>query len=81
MSSNDIKMQDMKENKPAESPAASLEHATDLDRPVYGDEAPIECPPHTTESKLITKIDFRVIPFLCVMYLLAFLGKISPLAH
>ncbi|KAK6213247.1 major facilitator superfamily transporter [Colletotrichum tabaci] len=73
-------MQFDKETKPAESPPPhSLEHATDLDldRPVYGDDAPVECPPHTTESKLITKIDFRVIPFLCIMYLLAFLDRVN----
>ena len=35
----------------------------------------VECPPHTTELKLMTKIDLHVIPWLCIMYLLAFLGK------
>ena len=40
-------------------------------------EAPelVACPPHTTESKLITRIDLHVIPFLCIMYLLAFLDR------
>lgn len=33
------------------------------------------CPPHTTEARLLAKIDARVLPFLCVMYLLAFLGE------
>jgi len=37
----------------------------------------VECPPHTTERKLMTKIDFRVIPFLCVLYLLAFLDRVN----
>ncbi|KAL6707164.1 High-affinity nicotinic acid transporter [Coniothyrium glycines] len=43
------------------------------------DEAPdmVQCPPHTTERKLITKIDLRVIPFLCIMYLLAFLDRVN----
>ena len=35
----------------------------------------VECPPHTTESKLVSKIDRHVLPWLCIMYLLAFLGK------
>lgn len=35
----------------------------------------VQCPSHTTESKLMAKIDMRVVPFLCIMYLLAFLGK------
>lgn len=38
-------------------------------------EADVQCPPHTTESKLLWKIDYHVVPFLCVMYLLAFLGE------
>jgi hypothetical protein len=36
----------------------------------------IECPPHTTERRLMAKIDMRVVPFLCIMYLLAFLGEL-----
>ena len=35
------------------------------------------CPSHTTERKLMTKIDLRVMPFLCVMYLLAFLDRVN----
>ncbi|EFQ35628.1 major facilitator superfamily transporter [Colletotrichum graminicola M1.001] len=70
-------MQFDKETKPAESPPRSLEHATEVNLPAYDDDAPVECPPHTTESKLITKIDFRVIPFLCIMYLLAFLDRVN----
>lgn len=34
----------------------------------------VQCPSHTTESKLMAKVDMRVVPFLCIMYLLAFLG-------
>jgi hypothetical protein len=40
-----------------------------------GGEAFAECPPHTTETKLLAKIDLHVLPWLCLMYLLAFLGK------
>ncbi|KAJ4357778.1 High-affinity nicotinic acid transporter [Didymosphaeria variabile] len=45
----------------------------------YDDDAPdlVVCPPHTTERKLITKIDLHVIPFLCIMYLLAFLDRVN----
>lgn len=39
------------------------------------DEADAVCPPHTTERKLMAKIDARVIPFLCILYLLAFLDR------
>lgn len=55
LESTALKMQYDQENKPAESPSRSLEHATDLDRLGYGDEH-VECPPHTTESKLVSKI-------------------------
>lgn len=34
----------------------------------------VQCPSHTTERKLMAKVDMRVVPFLCIMYLLAFLG-------
>ena len=33
-----------------------------------------QVPAGTTERKIMTKIDMRVIPVLCIMYLLAFLG-------
>ena len=39
------------------------------------DDLNIVCPSHTTERKLMTKIDFRVIPVLSLMYLLAFLDR------
>ena len=40
-------------------------------------DSEIVCPPHTTESKLMWKVDYHVVPCLCVMYLLAFLGESS----
>ncbi|ORY12252.1 MFS transporter-like protein [Clohesyomyces aquaticus] len=41
------------------------------------DQGIIVCPPHTTERRLVTKIDLHVIPFLCIMYLLAFLDRVN----
>ncbi|KAI0887492.1 MFS general substrate transporter [Annulohypoxylon maeteangense] len=41
------------------------------------DELHVQCPPHTTERKLITKIDWKLIPFLCILYLLAFLDRVN----
>lgn len=35
------------------------------------------CPPHTTEAALLRKIDLHVIPFLCLLYLLAFLDRVN----
>ena len=43
----------------------------------YDEDLHVQCPSHTTERKLMTKIDLRVMPFLCVMYLLAFLDRVS----
>lgn len=36
------------------------------------EEVPV--PEGTTERRIMAKIDFHVVPFLCIMYLLAFLG-------
>ncbi|KAH8820061.1 major facilitator superfamily domain-containing protein [Xylogone sp. PMI_703] len=41
------------------------------------DDLNVVCPPHITERRLITKIDFRVVPFLCILYLLAFLDRVN----
>ncbi|GAB1320787.1 High-affinity nicotinic acid transporter [Madurella fahalii] len=35
------------------------------------------CPPHTTERKITTKIDLHIIPFVIVLYLLAFLDRVN----
>ncbi|KAH7350211.1 pantothenate transporter liz1 [Plectosphaerella cucumerina] len=37
----------------------------------------VQCPAHTTERRIMTKIDFHVVPFLCIMYLLAFLDRVN----
>ncbi|RTE80413.1 hypothetical protein BHE90_005115 [Fusarium euwallaceae] len=41
------------------------------------DGVELVCPPDTTDRKLMTKIDLHVIPFLCIMYLLAFLDRVN----
>ncbi|KAK6950186.1 hypothetical protein Daesc_008512 [Daldinia eschscholtzii] len=41
------------------------------------DELHIPCPPHTTERKLMTRVDWQLIPFLCILYLLAFLDRVN----
>jgi len=41
------------------------------------DELHVVCPPHTTEKRLMRKIDLRVVPFLCILYLLAFLDRVN----
>jgi hypothetical protein len=47
--------------------------ATDVELNRNIDDEP-QVPAGTTERKIMTKIDMRVIPVLCIMYLLAFLG-------
>ena len=44
---------------------------------VYDEDLHVPCPAHTTERKLIAKVDIRVIPVLCVLYLLAFLDRVN----
>jgi hypothetical protein len=69
----------------AGSPTASLDHpvkesppnALAHDNQVEFDELHVVCPSHTTEAKLMRKIDFHVIPFLCILYLLAFLDRVN----
>ena len=41
------------------------------------DELDVRCPPHTTERKMISRIDWRLVPFLCILYLLAFLDRVN----
>lgn len=41
----------------------------------YDEDLHVQCPAHTTEKKLMAKVDRRVVPCLCVLYLLAFLDR------
>jgi hypothetical protein len=41
------------------------------------EDLPVACPPHTTERRLMQKIDLHVIPCLVVLYTLAFLDRIN----
>jgi hypothetical protein len=40
----------------------------------------VPCPAHTTERKLLTRIDLHVIPFLVLLYWLAFLDRYVEMA-
>ncbi|KAK4146389.1 major facilitator superfamily domain-containing protein [Dichotomopilus funicola] len=35
------------------------------------------CPPHTTERRITTRIDWYIIPFVSVLYLMAFLDRVN----
>ncbi|KAF2200482.1 MFS general substrate transporter [Delitschia confertaspora ATCC 74209] len=41
------------------------------------DDLHVQCPPHTTDRRLVHRIDMHVVPFLCIMYLLAFLDRVN----
>jgi len=41
----------------------------------YDEDLHVVALQNTTEAKLMRKIDFRVVPCLCVLYLLAFLDR------
>ncbi|GAB0133001.1 hypothetical protein EsDP_00001421 [Epichloe bromicola] len=41
------------------------------------EEIDAKCPAHTTDKRLMMKIDLHVLPFLCIMYLLAFLDRVN----
>lgn len=41
------------------------------------DEPHAACPPNTTERRLVARIDARLMPFLVVLYLLAFLDRVN----
>lgn len=41
------------------------------------DELGVVCPPHTTEKKIMRRIDLHVLPFISLLYLLAFLDRVN----
>ncbi|KAK3944273.1 major facilitator superfamily domain-containing protein [Diplogelasinospora grovesii] len=44
---------------------------------IYDDDLHVPCPPHTTERRLTARIDYHIVPFLIVLYLLAFLDRVN----
>ncbi|ROV88591.1 hypothetical protein VSDG_09152 [Cytospora chrysosperma] len=65
--------------KAGDSPT-DLSHQEDL-APGSGsaeyDELGVACPPHTTERRLMTRIDLHLLPFISILYLLAFLDRVN----
>ncbi|KAI1823062.1 MFS general substrate transporter [Xylaria intraflava] len=43
----------------------------------YTEPDAIQCPPHTTERKLLARIDWHILPFVSILYLLAFLDRVN----
>jgi len=67
-------------NNKQQSPSPSIDH----EKFQHGgevaerdDDLLVACPSHTTERRLMQKIDLHVMPFLCVLYLLAFLDRVN----
>jgi hypothetical protein len=60
--------------KVEDRPSDSENQAAPTDGVAYDEAGMPVCPSSTTERKLMWKIDMHVIPWLCIMYLLAFLG-------
>ncbi|KAF7530173.1 hypothetical protein G7054_g9658 [Neopestalotiopsis clavispora] len=52
------------------------DNAEQMGDTVY-DELGVVCPPHTTERHLVRRIDTRLMPFVIIMYLLAFLDRVN----
>ncbi|CAK4026936.1 uncharacterized transporter -like [Lecanosticta acicola] len=53
--------------------ATNVPYQTDA----YDEDLHVPCPSHTTERKLVMRIDWHVVPFLCILYLLAFLDRVN----
>ena len=59
-----------------DSPASSGDSCGRHDSSDLGlDNNAPQCPPHTTERALVRKIDRRLLPMLCLTYLMAFLDR------
>ena len=69
------------EVSPPASSESSLGHAFPAEKGPHGEvlyqEDLPSSAPKSYERKLITKIDFRVLPILCIMFTLAFLDKVN----
>lgn len=57
------------------SPAADHGAPPQYDSDNISDE--VICPPHTTERRITTRIDSYIIPFVSVLYLMAFLDRVN----
>ncbi|KAK7987979.1 hypothetical protein PG989_008294 [Apiospora arundinis] len=67
-----------KVTQPIEPPAHNTYHpGSDDALPYDANELTVVCPPHTTPRKIVTRIDFHLMPFLVILYLLAFLDRVN----
>ncbi|KAK8095347.1 hypothetical protein PG999_013369 [Apiospora kogelbergensis] len=67
-----------KAEQPIEAPTHNTYHpGSDDALPYDGNEMAVACPSHTTPRKIVTRIDFHLMPFLIILYLLAFLDRVN----
>ena len=67
-----------KAEQPIEAPVHNTYHPSGNDALQYdGSEMALVCPPHTTPRKIVTRIDFHLMPYLILLYLLAFLDRVN----
>lgn len=60
------------------SPPSNVNHPTDFPRKHgHDDHVQLVCPAHTTERRLVALIDWHIMPWLCIIFLLAFLDRIN----
>lgn len=62
---------------PDDSVATPIENnsAHGVNKGANVDDLLVQCPSHTTELALIQKIDWRLLPILCAIYIMAFLDR------
>ena len=80
---NNADPNDLEKSRTSDSPSSHEEayrnnfYDPDIAHPnaEYDHVLQVQCPPNTTERKLVTRIDIRVIPVLSILYLLAFLDR------
>jgi len=66
--------------KPVDDLAADAVRGTASDNVELGveyDELHVACPPHTTEKRLKARIDAHILPYIIILYLLAFLDRVN----
>ncbi|KAK0648211.1 major facilitator superfamily domain-containing protein [Cercophora newfieldiana] len=57
--------------------ALQVDGAANLESGIGNGKPEVICPPHTTEAHIKTRIDYHILPFVCILYLLAFLDRVN----
>ena len=65
----------LEQAKPSAASAIAHNDDPDFTFQLESNDFNVECPAYTTERALVRKIDFKVLPILVVLYLMAFLDR------